>query len=66
MYFLRDEQERTGVLVLVDRSSTIVHFTPVSTHDTAETTAKIFIDLFSDLTACLDCDPILTSAFWAE
>ncbi|CAH0486082.1 unnamed protein product [Peronospora farinosa] len=40
-----DEQKRTGVLVLVDRFSKMVHFAPVSANITAETTATIFIDL---------------------
>ncbi|CAI5704781.1 unnamed protein product [Peronospora farinosa] len=34
-----DEQNRTSVLVLVDRFSKMVHFAPVSTNITAETTA---------------------------
>uniref|UniRef100_A0AAV1UWH5 Integrase catalytic domain-containing protein n=1 Tax=Peronospora matthiolae TaxID=2874970 RepID=A0AAV1UWH5_9STRA len=40
-----DEKNRTGVLVFADRFSKMVHFAPVSAHITAETTAKIFIDL---------------------
>ncbi|CAH0485705.1 unnamed protein product [Peronospora farinosa] len=40
-----DEQKRVGVLVIVDRFSKMAHFAPVSAHITAETTAKIFIDL---------------------
>ncbi|CAI5704888.1 unnamed protein product [Peronospora effusa] len=40
-----DEHKRTGVLILVDRFSKMVHFDPVSANITAETIAKIFIDL---------------------
>ncbi|CAI5703327.1 unnamed protein product [Peronospora effusa] len=66
-----DEQKRTGVLVLVDRFSKMVHFAPVSANITAETTAKIFIDLIFrhhglPESIVSDRDPRFTSAFWAE
>ncbi|CAI5720524.1 unnamed protein product [Peronospora farinosa] len=66
-----DEQKRTGVLVLVYRFSKKVHFSPVSAHITAGTTAKIFIDLIFrhhglPESILSDRDPRFTSAFWAE
>ena len=66
-----DEQKRTGVLVLVDRFSKMVHFAPVSAHVTVETTAKIFLDIIFrhhvlPESVVSDRYPRSTSAFWAE
>ncbi|CAH0490574.1 unnamed protein product [Peronospora farinosa] len=66
-----DEQKGTGVLVLVDRFSKMVHFAKVSANITAETTAKIFIDRIFRHHGLPEYivsnhDPRFTSAFWAE
>ena len=66
-----DEEKRTGVMVLVDRFSKMVRFAPVFAHVTAETTAKIFLDLIfrhHGLPESIVSDryPHFTSAFWAE
>ena len=62
--------ETHGRIGFVDRFSKMVHFAPVSTHVTAETTAQIFIDLIFrhhglPESIVSDRDPRFTSAFWA-
>ncbi|KAE9025245.1 hypothetical protein PR003_g12919 [Phytophthora rubi] len=41
----RETQERTGVLVFIDRSSKMLHLAPVATSITAKQTAAIFVDV---------------------
>ena len=69
--FPPDEKNHTGVLVLVDRFRKRVHFAPVTAHVTAETTAKILIDLIFRHNGLLesivsDRYPRFMAAFWAE
>uniref|UniRef100_H3H2L9 Integrase catalytic domain-containing protein n=1 Tax=Phytophthora ramorum TaxID=164328 RepID=H3H2L9_PHYRM len=67
----RDTQGRTGVLVIVDRFSKMLHLAPVAASITAKQTAAIFVDavyrhhgLPSSIVS--DRDPRFTSAFWRQ
>ena len=64
-----DDQDRTGVLVLVDRFSKMVHFAPVAAQFTADEAAKNFLDTIfrhQGLPESIvsDRDPRYASAFW--
>ncbi|GMG15543.1 unnamed protein product [Phytophthora fragariaefolia] len=67
----RDAQDRTGILVFVDRFSKMVHLAPVAAVVTADGTAELFLALVfrhHDLPESIvsDRDPRFTSAFWTR
>ena len=62
------DQDHTGVLVLVDRFSKMVHFAPVAAQVTADEAATIFLDTIFrhhglPESIVSDRDPCFTSAF---
>ena len=64
-----DAHGHTGVLVIVDRFSKMVHFAPVKAQVTAEETATLFLDVVFrhhglPESIVSDRDPRFTSAFW--
>lgn len=66
-----DALGRTGIFVVVDRFSKMVHLAPVATSITAEDTAALFIDMKfkhhgMPTTIVSDRDPRFTAAFWSR
>ena len=66
-----DLRNRTGILVIVDRFSKMVHLTPVPANVDAEQSARIFIDTVFRLhgmpeSIVSDRDPRFTSRLWQE
>uniref|UniRef100_A0AAV1TV82 Integrase catalytic domain-containing protein n=1 Tax=Peronospora matthiolae TaxID=2874970 RepID=A0AAV1TV82_9STRA len=64
-------QGRTGILVVVDRFSKMVHLAPDAASNTAEDTAKLFIDIVSrhhglPETIVSDRDFRFTAGFWSQ
>lgn len=64
-----DARGRTGVLVIVDRFSKMVHLAPVTASITAEENAALFVDLVfrhhgMPATIVSDRDPRFTATFW--
>lgn len=64
-----DKEARTGVLVIVDRFSKMVHLVPVKDTITAQETASVFIDTVFRLhgmpeTIISDRDPRFVATFW--
>ena len=67
--FPPDAQQRTGILVFVDRFSKMVHLVPVMDTITAEESAQHFLDTVFRLhgmpeTIVSDRDPRFTGGFW--
>jgi len=64
-----DKQNRTGILVFVDRFSKMVHLVPVKSSVSAQETAQLFVDTIFRLHGMpmeivSDRDPRFTSVFW--
>ena len=64
-----DAQGRTGVLIVVDRFSKMVHLAPVNASIKAEETAALFVDMVFrhhgiPATIVSDRDPRFTATFW--
>ncbi|KAE9238092.1 hypothetical protein PF005_g375 [Phytophthora fragariae] len=67
----RDAEGHTGVLVVVDRFSKMVHLAPVAAEVTADESAELFLDLVFRQhglpeSIVSDRDPRFTSAFWTR
>ena len=66
-----DAQGRTGILVIVDRFSKMVHLSPVAASITAEDTAALFVDMVfrhhgMPATIVSDRNPRFTATFWSR
>ncbi|OWY99830.1 reverse transcriptase [Phytophthora megakarya] len=67
----RDSRRKTGIVVFVDRFSTMVHLAAVAAEVTSVQTARLFVDMVfkhhgmpNDVVA--DRDPRFTARFWQE